>query len=519
MQILSTILLCFALSVTSATAKVLVIGMNISDGKTYDPARQADVSTPFTIGNTYQTLVTVTPDNYENIKPSLAEKWELLENGKVLRFTLNSNFKFWNGKTVTADDVKFSYDRLKHLKDQPAEFTDNIDSITVINDKIVDIKVKNVAEPLLPILTTVSFAVYSKEMVESLGGIGDESAQNKDKATSHFNAQTFGSGPYRMTAWNRNESVILEKNQHWPSTLTYDKVIIKHMADGASQLLAMRNKDIHIAFNLSREQLDSLTKTSNHVRTENVASLDYVYMILTNNGAFNAALADQNARLAIAHAIDYDGIIKGILGNHAIRPPSILPIGMGGATSEQTAEFGYNYNLQKAKDYLSKSNFPRGFAFSFSFPNSPILNVNSSILAQKIQSDLAKVNIKANLQPMDTANLITQYRTANAHAAIVSYTIDALEPSLWSRPFVGRIAKRVHWSPPQSLIDITEKAAVERDTTERNKLYKEYQKQLVSAGVFINLVQPVYRIAVINELKNVNLTAAGWYMNIADLTN
>ena len=152
----SLVVLISALMFTNASAKSLqlVIGMNISDGRTYDPARQADITTPFTIGNAYETLVTVTPDNYEAIKPSLAYKWEVLQNGKVLRFYIRPNAKFWNGVPVTAHDVKFSYDRLKNLKDQPAEFTDNIEAVTVIDDNTVDIVLKNTAEPLLSILTT-----------------------------------------------------------------------------------------------------------------------------------------------------------------------------------------------------------------------------------------------------------------------------------------------------------------------------------------------------------------------------
>jgi peptide/nickel transport system substrate-binding protein len=510
------LLLCCG-SIASAKDTVLVIGMNISDGRTYDPGRQADISTPLTIGNTYETLVTVMPGDYETIKPSLAEKWEVLQNGKLLRFYIRPTAKFWNGSPVTAEDVKFSYDRLKHLKDQPAMFTDNIESVLVVNDRTVDILVKNQAEPLLSVLTTVSFAVYSKAEVTKLGGVSDVTAHNEDKATPHFNNQSFGSGPYRMTAWNRNENVVLERNMHWHEPLMYNKVIIKHIADGAGQLLALRNKDIDIAFNLTREQLENLLRFSKDHRIESVASLDYVYMILSNNDKFNPALADNNARLAIAHAIDYDGIIKHLLGGQAIRPTSILPIGIGGSSEAYTKEFGYKYDLVKAKEYLKKSRYPRGFEFTFSFPTSPILNVNTSILVQKIQADLAKVGITAKLQPMDMTNLVTQYRNGNSHAAVVSYTIDALEPSLWTRPFVGRIAKRVHWQPPQILLDITERAAVELDVSKRNQLYKLYQQNQVDAAVFINLIQPVYNVAVLNDLLNVRLTAAGWYLDLSKI--
>lgn len=517
--------LCVAFSMLTigATAqaqtreKTLVIGMNISDGRTYDPSRQADVSTPFTIGNTYETLITVSSDNYEILKPSLANRWELSNNNASWRFYLRDSAKFWNGKSVTAQDVKFSFDRLKYLKDQPAEFTDNIEKIEIVNNKVLDIFPVNMKEPLLPILTTVSFAVFSKEELEKIGGVGDVSAKDKDSATKVLDRQSFGSGPYRMTSWTRNESVILERNKYWHRPLQFDRVIIKHLSESSSQLLAIRNGDIDLAFNLSSEHINTL-KNDKRVRVESVASLDYVYMVLTASGELNKNLADRNARLAVAHSIDYQGIIDGILQGYAIRPPSILPIGMGGTTTKDTHEYGYRLDLFKAKEYLAKAGLSEGFSFNLSYPTSPILNANTSILAQKIQADLAKVNIKANLTPLDTSTSVTQYRTGKAQAALVSYTIDALEPSLWTKPFVGRIAKRVHWTPEEHLIKLSETAPVEVNLEKRNQMYREFQKLLVEEALYINILQPVYKVAVTNRLKNINLTAAGWYMNIGDIS-
>lgn len=513
-------LLTFLILSNFATAqtrdKILVIGMNISDGRTYDPSRQADVTTPFTIGNVYETLITVTPDNYEILKPSLAEKWELSNNGKSWRFYIRESAKFWNGKPVTAQDVKFSYDRLKNLKDQPAEFTDNIDKIDVLDNRTLDIFMVNPQEPLLTILTTVSFAVFSKEELEKVGGLGDASAKDKDSATKALDKQSYGSGPYRMISWTRNESVILEKNKYWHKPLHFDKVIIKHISEGASQLLAIKNGDIDIAFNLSPEHISTL-RNNKQLRVESAASLDYVYMVLTASEELNKNLANKNARLAVAHAIDYQGIIEGILQGYAIRPPSILPIGMGGTTVEDTKNYGYRLDLAKAKDYLSKAGLADGFSFSLSYPTSPILNTNTSMLAQKIQSDLAKVGIKINLNPMDTSSSVTQYRTGKAQAGLVSYTIDALEPSLWTNPFVGRIAKRMHWSPSEEIVKLANLAPLESDLLKRNQLYREYQKILISEAIYINLAQPIYKVVAKNNIKGIQLTAAGWYMNLHQL--
>ena len=146
--------------------KTLIIGMDISDGITYDPSRQADISTPFTIGNVYETLVTATPDNYEVLKPALAKKWETLDSGKSWRFYLRDNAKFWNGEPVTSHDVKFTFDRIKNMNYQPKEFVDNVKEVVVVDDKTFDIFVVNPKENILPILTTVSLGIYSKKQAQ-----------------------------------------------------------------------------------------------------------------------------------------------------------------------------------------------------------------------------------------------------------------------------------------------------------------------------------------------------------------
>lgn len=496
--------------------RTLIIGMDISDGKTYDPSRQFEVTTPFTMGNVYETLITATPDNYENLKPSLAKKWELSNSGKSWRFYLRDNAKFSNGDNVTAYDVKFSFDRLMNLKDQPAILAENIENVVVIDEKTLDIFMVNDKESFLPILTSVSFSIMSKNQIEKLGGISDTSAKDKDVATKHLNEKSYGSGPYRMVRWVRNELVDLERNPFWHEATYFERVIIRHIPDGSSQLLALRRNDIDIAFNLSNEQVE-LAKTRNFkVVTE--PSLDYTYLALTNNSEFNSALSDRNARLAIAHAIDYDGIIKEIVGGYGVRPSSILPIGIGGSTIEQTKKFGYTFDPNKAKEYLSRSSSPNGFKFNFHYSaTSSFWNIRSSLVAQKIQSDLSKVGIVANLVPVDQPNLWTLYRGGKLHAGLMSWTIDALDANLWAKPFVGRIADRMFWKPDQNLISLMEKAAVENDLLTRNSLYEQYQKHMIESATFINLVQPTFRVVTNQNLKNVVLTAAGWYMNLKDI--
>ena len=89
-----------------------MLGVDISDSRNFDPARMSDYSSPITNAAVYDRLVTQTPGNYETVEPSLATAWERLEDGKRIRFELRDDVKFFDGSPLTAEDVKFSLDRL-----------------------------------------------------------------------------------------------------------------------------------------------------------------------------------------------------------------------------------------------------------------------------------------------------------------------------------------------------------------------------------------------------------------------
>ncbi|NDC64935.1 MAG: hypothetical protein EBZ59_13370, partial [Planctomycetia bacterium] len=154
----------------------LVVGLDISDGRNYDPARSADLTPPLTMGAVTDTLLTLSTDDLVNVKPSLATAWTLVNNGAAWRFTLRPGVKFWNGDPLTAEDVKFSLDRLVNVKDQPATYASNMGAVTIVDPMTVEIAMKNPKEPLLLDLTAPSFGIYSAKMAKAQGAVSEPGA-------------------------------------------------------------------------------------------------------------------------------------------------------------------------------------------------------------------------------------------------------------------------------------------------------------------------------------------------------
>src|SRR5689334_1786723 len=502
-----------------ARKSTLVLGIDISDTITLDPARLAQYTSPMTVSAAYDSLVTMKPGEYINVAPSLATKWARTPDGKGWRFTLRDGVKFSTGNVMTVEDVKWSFDRIINLGDQPSQYIANVDRVEIVDKSTIDIILKQPAEPLLTIIAAPEFVVLERKVAEANGASAAKDAKTADKAAQWINTNSCGTGAYRIAAWERNQQIQLVRNEHyWGGKPPFERIVIRHISDGAAQLLAVRRGDIDAAFNLIPEQIASLKGDAN-VRLAPLASLDFVYMALTQEPEFNKALAVKEARQAIGYAIDYDGIVKNMLGGAALRPAHFLPIGVSGSTEEIARQIGFKQDLDKAKELLAKAGFPNGFEFEIIYGNAAVQGVTYQDLGLKIQSDLARVGIKVNLRPVDQVNLRTEYTTGKSKGGVLTFwNPPAVENQLWASAVVNRVAKRVHWTPPDEALKLVSQAATETDPKKQADLWVEWQKQMVDQANHFILFQPVYQIAVRNTVKDFSLTAAGWMPDLHGVT-
>ena len=496
----------------------LVLGIDISDSITFDPAREAQYTAPLSLRAAYESLVTMSPGDYLEVKPALAKSWGKTADGKGLRFNL-TDAKFNSGNPVTADDVKWTFERLINLKDQPSQYVTNVAAINAVDAKTLDIMLVDPTQPILAILSGPNFGVMERKAVEAQGGTSGKDAPTVDKATNWLNQHSAGAGPFTMVGWTRGAQILLTRNEHYfRGKVQFEHVIVRHMGDSATQLLAIKRGDIAVAFNLIPEQIATL-KDNKDVRVEGLRSLDYVYMALTNEPEFNKALAIKEARQAIACAIDYDGIIDSLLGGKALRCASFIPIGLYGSTEETTKQYGWHQDLDKAKPLLQKAGLSGGFEFKISYGDAAVSGLSYAVLAQKLQSDLARVGIKVVLDPVDQVNLRTQYTTGKSQGGVLTFwNPSGVETDQWAQASVRRVAKRIHWTPDPALMKLVDAAAAEQDATKRSAMYVEYEKALIDQASLLILFQPIYQFAVRNTLKTFPLTAAGWEAELYQAT-
>lgn len=494
---------------SAARRGTLVIGLDVSDALSLDPARVFQYSNPLPTHAAYEGLITYDPDDAINLKPAIATQWAYQPDGKTIRMTLRDGVKFASGNPVTAEDVRFSFTRVLNLKDQTQQYIAHLGEVKVVDAKTVDFVLTDPTLPILSIIATPAFGIQEKALVTANGGTDAADAKEKDKATEWLNSNSAGAGPYRLTGWQRNQQIQMVRNaNYWRGTPGYERVLIRHMSESAAQLLALQRGDIDVAFNLIPEQIATL-KSDPNIQVMGATSLDFVYMAVVEAPA-NPALQNRFARQAIGHAIDYDGIINNLAGGNAVRPVSFLPVGVNGSTAQLTKEIGFNQNLAKAKELLAKAGMPNGFKFQLAYGNAAIAGVTYQNLAAKIQADLARVGITAELAPMDQVNLRTAFLGGKAEAVLTFWNPPAPENWLWSSATINRVAGRVHWKVPEDVRKLVADAGAERDLARAAALYRKYQEAMVDAAHHMVLIQPIYQVAVRKSVAGLKLTPSGW---------
>jgi peptide/nickel transport system substrate-binding protein len=493
--------------------ETLVVGIDISDSTELDPVRDLHYTPPMTVSACYDCLVTMTAGDYINLKPALATRWARTPDGNGWRFTLRDNVKFVSGDPMTADDVKFSLDRVRFIKFQSSQYLSNVTSVNVVDDKTVDIIIKNQGEPLLNTLAAPSFAITSarswRRMAAMHAGLegegqGHRVAEPELAGTGPYQAQGLGA---QLADPARRQPQLLG----WNAGLQADRH--PHFEDGAAQMLALRRGDIDVAFNMLPEQITSI-KGEKEVWIAKEVSLDFVYLALNHSAELNKALANKYARQAIAYAIDYDGIIDSLLGGSATRPANFIPVGSLGSTEALTKEIGFRQDLDRSKKALAQAGLPDGFEFEVIYGNSIIAGTSYHVIAQKLQSDLARVGIKMKLNPMPQVNVRTLYNGGKMQSVITYWNPPAVENALWGWATVQRVAKRLSWKPPESLVKLVDQAAAETDQKKQAELWRQYQVAMVDEANLIVLFQPIYQVGVRKSIKEFPLTAAGWQADL-----
>ena len=494
--------------------ETLIIARNIDDYVTNDVHRTYEYVSQILDNSAYDTLVTVEAPDFTKIQPKLAEKWEVSKDGMTYTFTLRSGAKFTSGNPVTAADVRFSLRRLKNLKDNPSFFMDPMKDVQVVDERTVRIVLAAPDASFLAALAAVPCGIADSKVVMAHGGTDAEDAKDKDKATEWLNNQSAGSGAYRLVSFTKNVEAVLERNPtHWGPRAHFAKVIVKHVPNGTTQREMVERGDADIAHDFDPDIVAKITQGPK-IRIVEGLSMNQVYMAVNTSPEVSKELADKRVRQAISYAVDYDGIIKGLVRGAGEQPPAMIPLGVLGVDKSVARK----RDVAKAKALLAEAGYPNGFAIKLNYWTAPLLGVPTEPLAAKLQADLAAVGIKVTLEPKERSVMISEYRAGKPQLMLASWTPDYLDPDPWVDAFYagGPASKRVKYSNPK-VTEMTATAKKEQDPAKRDAMYKEITKIVLDEVPFVMLIQPKSYVGLNPAIKGYAIHPI-WFISVPKLS-
>ncbi|MEI8189062.1 MAG: ABC transporter substrate-binding protein [candidate division NC10 bacterium] len=506
-----------ALGVSQATAgqraagKTLIIAMDQADMKTLDVSRQFEFAAAFICLNTYDYLIrSKSPAELTTYTPVLATSWSLSKDGKEYTFKLRPNVKFASGNPLTAEDVRFTFTRLKNLKGNASWQMDPLKEVQVVDPLTVKMILNEPNGDWLAILSGQNGGVIDSKLAKEHGASDSPTADKDDKAEEWLNQNSAGGGPFILKSWLRNTGITFERNpNYWGKAPQFAKVEIRDVTSPATQKLQVENGDVDIALNLTPDLVATMRDNKN-IKIIPGQSLDNMYLGMTCSPQIHPELAKKEVRQAIRYAIDYEGIIA-LTNKQAVRGPAVFSIGILGLTQADADRLNPKTDVKKAKELLAKAGVPNGFKFPLRYGSGPSpVGITYDAIAQKIQADLKKVGIEVELLPEEFGAMMTKFR-AKTEAAVISYnTPDFLGPSDWAGQMILHTwAPRLHYDSAKAK-DLANKAAAESDPKKRIPMYHELLNLLVDEGPYAMLVQGKVQVVTRANIKGYQYFPLGY---------
>ncbi|HLW49006.1 MAG TPA: DUF6789 family protein [bacterium] len=243
--------LVFAILVAAQTRySPIVIVQDLSEVTTYDPDRVSGSAALPVIYNVYDRLVA--REGPARIVPELAKSWTVSPDGLVYMFELRSGVLFPSGVELSADDVMWSYRRLKYLKDRPSHLLDGIADVRAIEHYVVRIRLTRPMDSFLSLLASPQFAVLDGRTVLAHGGVAGPGAAASDTATSWLDTHSAGTGPWMLVSYRPHQEAVLVANpNYWQGNVYQGRVIFRDETTAASRLRDLESGRADVALDLT----------------------------------------------------------------------------------------------------------------------------------------------------------------------------------------------------------------------------------------------------------------------------
>lgn len=423
-----------------------------------------------------------------NVRGKLAERFELDPDSRWCRFFLRQGVKSNWGNELTAEDVKWTWDRKLALGALGAFYTANLGVSRPEQNKVEDKYVfsfqLDAPNPLLLKLQCNLFnPIYDSKKCKEVGG------QDDPWATKFIENDSAGFGPYRLKRLVRGQQAEFEARDDYyyePDKPYMKTVIFKEVPQSAARVSLLQGGAVDIAQYLQPLEIITLSKVPG-VTVETVAAS---FMIWIELNAKIKPFDNVDVRRAMNYALPQEQIIKTVFQGLASPLNGCMPNIYPGFTDQVTT---YPFNLDKAKEHLKAGGYPDGFKTVLSYnAGDPV----QEPIAIMYQTELRKIGVELQLRKVPAA---TFYNNVTERKQPMIFYVDSPwcpDPGYSMRLYFHSksYVNYSNYSNPKvdELIDACAKTA---DMAARNEMMAEAQKIVMDEAPWTFIVFPNYTMA------------------------
>jgi peptide/nickel transport system substrate-binding protein len=458
-------------SAVAAQAGTLTIGVHVTlVSRWLDPGDTEALITPFMVLYTlHDALVKPMPGNIN--APCLAESWTVSKDGLTYEFVIRKNARFHNGDPVTADDVKFTFERYKGA------------SASLLKGKVKDVhvvapnRVRFVLREAWPDFmafygTSATGAgwIVPKKYIEKVGEDGYKKAP-------------VGAGPFKFVSFNPGVELVLEAfPDYWRKPPQVKRLVMRSITDEATRAAAVKTGEVDFAYLFSGAIAEDLKKTPN---VKLAAPIVYgVYWVdFLDQWDPKSPWHDRRVRQAASLAID----------RNAINQAEMIGLGrVTGAFVPPEFEFALRmeppaFDVKRAKQLMAEAGFPNGFDAGDLTPLPPY-----TALGEAVGGFLQAVGIRSRVRAMERAAYLSAWREHKVHGLLIGATGAAGNAAARLEPFFTKGGIYAYGSLPE-IDDLFQRQAKELDRKKREDLLHQIQKIVADR----TLAAPIFQQAFI----------------------